>query len=303
MNTISADTRTSDALLVGRETAQSSILFGVMLVILGMLAVMAPVFSGITVTLMIGSFLLLAGGIETFYAFQAPSFKDGALKFLFGGIGILAGIAAFVMPVESLQTLTLILAVLFIIGGVAEIVFALQWKKEEGEGWGWLVLSGVLSIGLAVLFFSQWPMSGIWALGVVVGIRLMFHGFLLIRLGSAGKELLRYYKDVRVDDLEDRLRSLSESLQETQALVVGQSVILLALDAQLRQKVSAADVDPAIQEVNEQLKVARGQMKTAAAETDEAWSAAQKEAHTAFASLQKKVASITDGVRNDLGLN
>jgi len=303
MKTINGDIQTSDALLVGRETAQSSILFGVMLVLLGMFAVMAPGFSGITVTLMIGAFLLFAGGIETYYAFQAPSFKKGALKFLFGGIGILAGIAAFAMPVESLQTLTLILAILFTTGGLAEIVFALQWKKEEGEGWGWLVLSGVLSVGLAVFFFSQWPMSGIWALGVVVGIRLMFHGFLLIRLGSAGKELMRYYKDVRVDVLEDSLRAVGQSLQETQALVLGQSVVLLALDAQLRQKVSAADVDPAIQDVNEQLKAARIRMKEAAAATDEAWGAAQNEAQAAFAALQKNVATLTDRVTGELGLS
>ncbi len=303
MNTIDADIHTSDALLAGREAAQSSILFGVMLVILGMFAVMAPVFSGITVTLMIGSVLVFAGGIETYYAFQAPSFKDGALKFLFGGIGVLAGITAFVLPVESLQSLTLILAVLFVGGGVAEVIFALKWKKEEGEGWGWLALNGVLAIGLAVLFFSQWPMSGVWALGVVVGIRLMFHGFLLIRLGGAGKELMRYYKDVRVDVLEDRLRAVGQSLQETQALVLGQSVVLLALDAQLRQKVSAADVDPAIQDVNEQLKAARIRMKEAAAATDEAWSAAQNEAQTAFAALQKNVASLTDRVTGELGLS
>ncbi len=302
-NAQSAPLQVSDVMQTARQASQTNVLLGVMLVALGILSVMAPLFTGVTVTILVGMYLVAAGCIEMYFAFKAPSFGKGALKFLFGGVGVVAGFVTFALPIESLQTLTLILAGLFIVGGIVEIVLALNLKKEDAVGWAWLLFSGIASILLAVLIFAQWPMSGLWAVGVIVGTRILFHGLTLISLGSAGGKAVRYAEDIRVDVLEQHIRKITRALQETQVIVAGQTLALLVLDAELRQKVSTGDVDPAIQEINQKLGEARVQMQQAADQTQEAWDAAQKEANTVFESLQKSASALTERLKKDLGTN
>lgn len=304
MNTVNAGNASlqmSDVMMAARKASQLSILMGVMLVALGIFSVMAPMISGIAVTMLIGAYLIVAGGIETYYAFKAPSFGKGALQFLFGGVGILAGIVTFAMPVASLQTLTMILAGLFVVGGIVEISLALRMKKEEGEGWGWMMFNGGTSILLAILIFAQWPLSGLWAIGVLVGARLMIHGFTLISLGNTGKEMLTYSKDVRVDVLEEHLRATTKALQETQVALAEQTLVLLALGAELGKKVSTEDVDPRIREFNEMLGEVRTQMHEVEAETMERWSEAQRQANVVFEGLQESAAELTERLKSELG--
>jgi len=302
-NAQNASPQVSDVMLAAREASQNHILLGVMLVALGIFSVMAPLISGIAVTVLVGMYLVAAGCIEIYFAFKAPSFGKGALKFLFGGVGLVAGVVTFAMPIASLQTLTMILAALFVVGGIVEIVLAFNLKKEEAVGWDWLLFSGIASLLLAVLIFAQWPMSGLWAVGVIVGARILFHGLTLIALGSAGSKAVRYAEDIRVDILEQHIRSMTRALQETQVMMAGQTLALLVLDAELRQKVSTDDVDPAIQEMNQKLGEARVQMQQAAEQTQEAWGAAQKEANTAFEALQSSAAALTERLKKDLGVN
>ena len=300
-NAQNASPQVSDVMLAAREASQTHTLLGVMLVALGIFSVMAPLISGIAVTVLVGMYLVAAGCIEIYFAFKASSFGKGALQFLFGGVGLVAGVVCLAMPVASLQTLTMILAVLFVIGGIVEILLALSMKPAAG--WDWLLFSGIVSILVAVLIFAEWPMSGLWAVGVLVGARILFHGLTLIALGSAGSKAVRYAEDVRVDILEQHVRSMTRALQETQVTMAGQTIALLVLDAELRQKVSTADVDPAIQEINQKLGEARVQMQQAAEQTQEAWGAAQKEANTAFEALQHSAAALTERLKKDLGVN
>jgi len=82
-----------------------------------------------------------------------------------------------------LASLSIVLAVYFLLDGISEIVAAFSVKPAEG--WGFMVFGGALSILLSALIWSQWPLSGAWAIGVLVGVRLVFAGTAMIALGSA----------------------------------------------------------------------------------------------------------------------
>jgi uncharacterized membrane protein HdeD (DUF308 family) len=287
-------------MLAARQAARTGVGIGVMVTILGVFAVIAPMFAGLTVTVMLG-ILLIAGGVSLgVFAFQSESFGTGALRFLFGGLFLVAGVVVMATPAQSLGVLTVVLASFFIAGGVMDIILAL--KLRPREGWGWMLFSGIVTVGLAALVVAQWPVSGIWAVGLYIGVSLIVHGAMLTTIGTAGQQALTHLQDKRIAVLERHLRSGVQALQETQAVLADHSAMLLALDNELRKKVSSSEVDPAIVALNEELGVARVEMKKAAESTKEAWDKTQSEANAAFEKLHQSASEITERLKNELGL-
>ena len=139
----------SSEMLVARQASKHSIVFGAVLTVLGIFAVLAPMFTGVAVTVLVGMLLLASGIVEVIFAFQADSFGKGVLRFLFGGLGVLAGMVVIATPVASLGVLTVVLAAFFLASGGIDIVLALKLRPEDG--WGWMLFSGILSIALGVL--------------------------------------------------------------------------------------------------------------------------------------------------------
>jgi uncharacterized membrane protein HdeD (DUF308 family) len=131
--------------------------------------------------------LIAAGIAQAAFAFRAASFGKGILRFLFGGLTILFGIVALAHPLLGLASLTLARVVYFIVDGISAIATAFQLKPLTG--WGWLLFGGIVSVILGILIWSNWPLSGAWAVGVLVGIRLIIAGWSMIVLGSIGREL------------------------------------------------------------------------------------------------------------------
>ena len=288
-------------MLAAREATRASITFGNILLVLGILAIIAPLFAGITVTMLVGMLLLGTGIVELLFAFKASSLGKGILIFLFGGLGVLAGIATLATPAESLAILTFILAGFFVVGGVVDIILAL--KNRTAEGWGWLLFSGIMSLALGGLIIGQWPVSGVWAVGIYVGVRMLMHGWVMMALGKTGQEALSYLQDNRIDMLEQHFRSGTRALQETQAALADHAAMLLTLDNELRRKISSSEIDPAIRNLNQKLGEAREWMKEAASATKESWNKTQTEANAAFEKLQKSTEDITNRLKHELGLD
>jgi uncharacterized membrane protein HdeD (DUF308 family) len=244
--------------------------------------------------------LLVAGIVEVIVAFQAESFGKGVLRFLFGGLGVVAGIVILVTPAGSLGALTIMLAVFFVAGGIVDIVLAFKVRPEEG--WGWMLASGIVSFLLGIFIVSQWPVSGLWAVGLYVGIRMLMHGWILMAAGRTGQETLTHLQDTRIEMLERHVRAGATALQKTQAALAEHTAMFLALDNELRKKVSSSDVDPAVMEMNEKLKTAREWMQRADEATTEAWDEAQKEANAAFEKLQQSSAELAGRLKQELGI-
>jgi uncharacterized membrane protein HdeD (DUF308 family) len=291
----------ADVLNVGRQASRSSFVFGAALVCLGVFAVMSPLFSGIAVTVMAGMLLFTAGLIETAFAFKAPSFGRGALTFLFGGLGVAAGILMLGWPGEGLGALTMLVAAYFIAAGAVDAMLAFKLRPQEG--WGWALFSGILSIGLGVFIVAQWPLSGVWAVGIYVGVRLLMHGCVLMALGVAGGDTLEYLQNSRLEALEGHVRAGLVALQEAQIALVAQTAMLIALDNEVRKKVSASSVDPAMAELNTCLGEARVAMEQAAEASSEAWDATQKEANQAFDKLRVQAGKAAGKLQQELGID
>ena len=288
----------SELVIAGRQASRTSFVFGAMISMLGIIAVMTPLFTGITFSVFLG-FLLLTGGIlETIFAFQAPSFGKGVLVFLFGGLTIVAGFFLIAVPDRGLGALTWVLAAYFVAAGIVDIVLAFKIRPEEG--WGWTLSSGIVTISLGAFIVWQWPVSGLWAVGVYVGIRLLMHGWALMALGITGRDVMAGVQEERMEILEDRVRVGIEALQQAQVALAVHTVALLALGDEVSQKVSAGEVDPAIRDLNTRLGEARNFLKEAADEGFSAWDAAQRQAVQSFDALQDSITAAAERLSRKL---
>lgn len=157
--------------------------WGWVVMILGILSLVAPFITGVTISVMVGMLLAIAGLSRLIHAFQGGGFWSGLL-------GIISGIAGVIMiinPMVGLASLTMVLVVYFLVQGVSEIIGAFSVRPVTG--WGMMLFSGIISVLLAWLIWSQWPLSGAWAVGILIGVQLIFSGLAMITVGSAVKEM------------------------------------------------------------------------------------------------------------------
>lgn len=290
-----------EGMLAARRVSSASFALGMLLAVLGTFAGLSPLFTGVAVSTMIGMLLFAGGVAQTIFAFQSESFGKGAFRFLLGGLTVVAAVAVLGSPSEGLGVLTIILTAYFVASGLADIFFS--FKVPDGEGRGWMLFSGIVTLLVAGLIVANWPVSGVWAVGLFVGVRLMVSGMMLMALGVTGKQALTHSQDVRIAALEQQLRKVGQALLQAQVAQAEHAVMLLALDNELRNKVSGSEVDPAIVELNASLGNAREQMQRAAAAASKDWVETQGEANAAFDKLRQNISSISQQVKSELGLN
>ena len=176
------------------ETAKKSggllISLGILNILFGFIALGSPLMAGAAMTLLIGTMLILSGIFELIFAFSKHGWKAGLFTFLTGIISILCGGFVLANPAAALLTLTLILGIYFAISGVSQIM--VSFKTKLGSGRGTMLFSGLVSFVLGIMIWRQWPVSGIWAVGILVGIKILFTGwgmlFMGMAMGRAGKE-------------------------------------------------------------------------------------------------------------------
>ena len=166
-----------------RENAGWAIGVGIVMIIAGVLSLILPFAAGLAVTAVIGATLLAGGVVQMLLAFKAGAFGRGLMIFLLGLLGAVAGIYTLMQPVAALASLTLLLAAYFIATGVLAAIAAFQVRPSQG--WGWMLANGIITILLGVMITSQWPLSGAWAAGILVGVHLLSGGAALAALGFA----------------------------------------------------------------------------------------------------------------------
>ena len=155
---------------------------GIILVVLGLIAIIVPPIATLAVELLFGWLFLLSGVvglITTFWMRDAPGFWWSLLS---GVLGIAAGIVLLVWPLSGVLSLTLVLIVFFTIEGIASIMYALEHKRELSGRWGFMLASGIIDLIIAAIILFGPPGSAAWALGLLVGINLAFGGAALIAM-------------------------------------------------------------------------------------------------------------------------
>lgn len=170
-----------------KKDSTALLILGIVTIVLGVLAMMAPMMAGAAVALLVG-FLLIAGGImRTIFAFKCKSWGKGIIVFLLGLLTLLVGLYMVARPGLALASLTLFLAAYFMVDGIFEVIQAFDLKPLQG--WGWMLFGGSVSILLGFMIWRQWPLSGAWAIGILVGIKLIFAGMAMAGIGAAGRGL------------------------------------------------------------------------------------------------------------------
>jgi uncharacterized membrane protein HdeD (DUF308 family) len=158
---------------------------GIAMVVLGTIAIGDAVVATEAATVLFG-FLLLAGGIsEIVSSFWAGRWSATLVHLLIGILYTVVGLIIVDTPAESAIQLTLIFAFFLIFGGIFRVVYALS---ERFTGWGWVLLNGAVSLLLGLLVYKQWPYSGMWIIGLFVGIELIFNGWAWIMLSLGLKK-------------------------------------------------------------------------------------------------------------------
>ena len=162
---------------------------GIILVVLGLIAIVVPPIATLAVELLFGWLFLLSGImglITTFWMRDAPGFWWSLLS---GVLGIAAGIVLLVWPLSGVLSLTLVLIVFFSIEGIASVMYALEHKRELSGRWGFMLASGIIDLIIAAIILFGLPGSAAWALGLLVGINLTFGGAALIAMALHAREL------------------------------------------------------------------------------------------------------------------
>ena len=184
----------SDAERIGRAFTSALhehwVLFlveGIILVILGVGAILLPPLATLAVEIIIGWVFLISGIVglvTTFWMRHAPGFWWSLIS---GLVGIAAGIVLLLWPLSGALSLTLILIAFFIIEGVASIMYAIEHRSQLTGRWGWMLVSGVIDLLLAAIIFAGLPGTAAWALGLLVGINMVFGGAALIAIALAAR--------------------------------------------------------------------------------------------------------------------
>jgi uncharacterized membrane protein HdeD (DUF308 family) len=145
--------------------------------------------AGLSIVVLIGALLIVSGIAHLLFVFRAGSFRSGLLLVLLGVLSLLAGLYVVNQPAAALGALTLFLAAYFVASGVVEIIAAFGDKPTEG--WGWMLFSGIVSLLLGVMIWRQFPLSGVWAVGVLVGVRMLMSGVTFITIGGAAGRVVK----------------------------------------------------------------------------------------------------------------
>jgi uncharacterized membrane protein HdeD (DUF308 family) len=163
---------------------------GILLLLLGLAAIVAPPLATLTVELTVGWVILfsgIAGLIATFRTRGTPGFGWALLSAV---IGITTGIVLLIWPLSGVLTLTLIVSAFLTIEGVASIMYALAHRRERTPRWGLVLLSGITDLVLSAIIFWGFPATAGWVLGLIVGINLMFGGTALTAMALQSREAM-----------------------------------------------------------------------------------------------------------------
>jgi uncharacterized membrane protein HdeD (DUF308 family) len=160
---------------------------GIVLVVLGLLAIVVPLVASLAATVFFGAILLVSGVvgfIATLRAHRAPGFTWSLLSAV---LAIVTGALLLASPVRGTISLTVILIAFLFVEGAVSIMFAVQHRNRGSGGWAWVLGSGVIDILLGAILFAGLPGTALWALGLLIGINMLFGGWSLIAMSLSAR--------------------------------------------------------------------------------------------------------------------
>jgi uncharacterized membrane protein HdeD (DUF308 family) len=164
-----------------------SILWGVLLIIFGMLAIGSPFLAAVAVNVVIAWLIVLAGIVHLIVAFHAHRAGSLMWKLLVGLAYLFFGAYLIMQPVLGVASLTLVLASLFLIEGILNIVLFFRMRSVRGSSW--VLVDGIITLLLGLMIYLQWPSSSAWAIGTLVGVSMIISGVTRVMLSLAVRKV------------------------------------------------------------------------------------------------------------------
>lgn len=166
-----------------RSASTWSILWGVSLIILGMLAVGSPLIAAVAVNAIIAWLIVLAGVVHLTVAFRTREAGSLLWRLLVGLAYVCFGVYLIGRPAVGVASLTLVLASLFLVEGILDI--ALFFKVRSAQGSSWFLIDGMVTLLLGLMIYRHWPSSSAWAIGTLVGVSMIISGVTRVMLSMA----------------------------------------------------------------------------------------------------------------------
>lgn len=159
---------------------------GVLMIALGTLAVALPVVTTLAVEILVG-WLFVIGGVWRAISLARSSRMPGfGWSLAMAIVAIAFGAMLVMMPLAGMLTLTMLLITFFVLEAIGKILFALDLRKHS-HSWSWALATGIVDLFLAALIFAGWPSTAAWAIGLLVGINMIFFGVSLVMISLAAR--------------------------------------------------------------------------------------------------------------------
>lgn len=162
---------------------------GVVFILLGFLAIGSATLVTVTSMVFLGALLLAGGVVQIVYTFSMREWSGFFLSLLAGILYAVVGFFMTMHPAASALSVTLLLAAFYTIGGIFRLVSAAYIRFEH---WGWAVLSGIIKLALGILIWMGWPETGLWVIGLFIGIDLIFYGWFWVLLSLTARAMKHY---------------------------------------------------------------------------------------------------------------
>ncbi len=166
-----------------RSASTLSILWGVSLIILGMLAVGSPFIAAVAVNVVIAWLIVFAGVVHLTVAFHTREAGSLIWRLLVGLAYVFIGVYLIARPALGVASLTLVLASLFLVEGILNIVLFFRTRSLQGSSW--VLIDGIITLLLGLMIYTQWPSSSAWAIGTLVGVSMIISGVTRVMLSLA----------------------------------------------------------------------------------------------------------------------
>ncbi len=165
-----------------------AIVLGLGLIVLGVATIGSPLISGIAIELIVGSVVLLRGIAIIVHAFKARVWGIGQISYLPGMVSILAGMLMLSHPLVGVEFLTLLIATFLIVEGGTQVY--LSFRRPERR-WSWRFFAGSAAVLFGILIWTEWPLSGTWAVGAFVGTHIILGGLVTLVTGISARRVSR----------------------------------------------------------------------------------------------------------------
>ena len=166
-----------------RKASTVSILWGVLLIVFGMVAVGLPLYAAVAVNALVAWLIVLAGVVHLMVAFRAHGAGSKVWKLLVGVAYVCFGGYLIAHPLLGVASLTLLLASLFLIEGILDIVLYVKMRPIHGSIW--VLIDGIVTLLLGLMIYMQWPSSSAWAIGTLVGVSMIISGVARVMMSLA----------------------------------------------------------------------------------------------------------------------